>query len=227
MPTLSKFLWSSIGKKLVMSLTGLAMIIFLIEHLSGNLLLFSKNPEPFNKYSYFLISFSWLLIIVEFIMLAFFIFHIISGVSVFLGKNKARPIGYHKTAKAGNPSRKTIASTTMIYTGLVLLFFVAIHLKTFKYGTYYNTTVDGVEMRDLYRLVMEVFSKPGYVIWYVLAMGFLGFHLSHGFWSAFQSLGVYHPRFTPFIYTIGIIIAILLAVGFLGIPIWIYFTGAS
>lgn len=222
-----KIIWSSVGKKFIMALTGLAMIIFLIEHLSGNLLLFNGNPEPFNKYSHFLISFGWLLIVAELILLAFFIFHIVSGISVFIGKKKARPVGYHKTAKAGNPSRKTIASTTMIYTGIILFVFIVIHLKTFKYGPYYKTTVDGVEMRDLYRLVTEVFSDPLYVIWYVLAMGFLGFHLRHGFWSAFQSLGVYHPRYTPLIYTVGIILAIVLAVGFLGIPIWIFFTGAS
>lgn len=224
---LTKALWSSVGKKILMALTGLAMIIFLIEHLSGNLLLFNKNPDPFNKYSHFLISFGWIIIVAELILIAILIFHIVSGVSVFLGKKKARPVSYKKTANAGGPSKKTISSTTMIYTGILIFVFLAIHLKTFKFGSYYTTNVDGVEMRDLYRLVIEVFQKPGYVIWYVAAMAFLGFHLRHGFWSAFQSLGAYHPRYMPIIYAIGIIVAIVLAVGFLGIPIWIYFTGAS
>ncbi|MFQ6114069.1 MAG: succinate dehydrogenase cytochrome b subunit [bacterium] len=224
---LSKALWSSVGKKLLMAITGLAMIIFLIEHLSGNLLLFDKNPDPFNKYSHFLISFGSILIVAELILVAILLSHVISGVAVFLGKIKARPVSYKKTANAGKPSKKTISSTTMIYTGILLFVFLAIHLKTFKYGTYYTTTVDGVEMRDLHRLVVEVFQKPGYVIWYVAAMVFLGFHLRHGFWSAFQSLGAYHPRYMPIIYAIGIVVAIVLAAGFLGIPIWIYFTGAS
>ena len=223
---LSKAIWSSVGKKFLMALTGLAMAIFLIEHLSGNLLLFSENPDPFNKYSHFLISFGWLIIVAELILIAILIFHIISGVAIAIGKKKARPVKYHKTAKAGNPSKKTIASTTMIYTGVLIFVFLVIHLKTFKFGPYYTTTVDGVKMRDLHRLVIEVFQEPGYVIWYVAALVFLGFHLRHGFWSALQSLGAYHPRYTPIIYTIGIILAVVLAAGFIGIPIWIFFTGA-
>ena len=81
-------------------------------------------------------------------------------------------------------------------------------------------------MRDLHTLVWEVFQNPIYVAWYVGALIFLGFHLRHGFWSAFQSLGVHHPRFTPVIYSVGILVAIIISVGFLGIPLWIYFTGA-
>ncbi|MFQ5771522.1 MAG: succinate dehydrogenase, partial [bacterium] len=143
-----------------------------------------------------------------------------------LGKLRARPVGYQKKASAGGTSKKTISSTTMIYTGILIFVFLAIHLKTFKYGTYYTTNVNGVEMRDLHRLVIEVFQQLGYVIWYVAAMVLVGFHLRHGFWSAFQSLGANHPRYMPIIYGVGIILAIVLAVGFLGIPIWIYFTGA-
>ncbi|RMF70225.1 MAG: succinate dehydrogenase [Calditrichaeota bacterium] len=222
----SNKLWSSVGKKIIMAITGLAMVIFLIEHLSGNLLLFDKNPDPFNKYSHFLISFGDLLVVAELILLAFLIFHMISAISITLGKRKARPIGYVKHANAGGPSKKNISSTTMIYTGLLIFVFLAIHLKTFKYGPHYTTVVDGVEMRDLHKLVVEVFQKPGYVAWYVIAMVFLGFHLRHGFWSAFQSLGVNHPRYTPVIYSVGIILAVVLAVGFLGIPIWIFFRGA-
>ncbi len=232
MPSSSNFFWNSVGKKIVMAITGLAMIIFLIEHLSGNLLLFNKDPAPYNKYSHFLISFGWIVIVAELILIAILIFHMISGISIFLGKRKARPVGYTKTANAGGPSKKTISSTTMIYTGILLFVFLLIHLKTFKFGPgieegYVVGTNGGEPIRDLHRLVYEVFQKPGYVIWYVAAMIFLGFHLRHGFWSAFQSLGAYHPRYMPIIYAIGIIVAIVLAVGFLGIPIWIYFTGAS
>lgn len=227
MSPLFKIFSSSIGKKFVMALTGLAMIIFLIEHLSGNILLFSKNPDPFNEYAHFLISFGWLIIVAEIILLAILFFHMISGISVALGKRKARPINYYKTGNAGGASKKTFASSTMIWTGLLLFLFLAIHLKTFKFGPYYTTTVDGVEIRDLHRLVTEVFRKPGYVIWYVASMIFLGFHLRHGFWSSFQSLGVNHPRYSPIIYSVGIIIAVAVSIGFLGIPIWIYFTGAG
>lgn len=222
----TKLVWSSVGKKALMAVTGLAMIIFLVEHLTGNLLLFSKDPEPFNQYSHFLISLGWLIIAAEIILIAILIFHVLSGISVALGKKKARPVGYQKDANAGGASKKTIASTTMIYTGALLFVFLAIHLKTFKFGPYYPTTVDGVEMRNLHKLAMEVFQNPVYVAWYVVSMVLLGFHLRHGFWSAFQSLGVSHPRYTPIIYTVGIVIALVISVGFLGIPIWIYFTGA-
>ncbi|HEX9652496.1 MAG TPA: succinate dehydrogenase cytochrome b subunit [bacterium] len=223
---LAKTLWSSVGKKFIMALTGLAMVIFLIEHLSGNLLLFSQNPNPYNKYSHFLLSFGAILYVAEFILIAILLFHMASAITITLGKMKARPIDYDKTGDAGGNSKKSIASTTMIYTGIILFVFIVIHLKTFKFGANYITDVDGKEMRDLHGLVWEVFQKPGYVIWYVAAMIFLGSHLWHGFWSAFQSLGVSHPRYTPIIYGAGIFVAAVLAVGFLGIPLWIFFTGA-
>ncbi len=217
---------SSVGKKFLMGATGLALFGFLIEHLTGNMLLFSKNPEPFNEYGHFIISFGDILIVAELILLAFFLFHAYAGITVAIGKRRARPVQYEKAGNAGGPSKKSFASRTMILTGVLTFVFVAIHLKTFKYGPVYTTVVDGVEMRDLHRLVYETFSSPLYVIWYVGALLFLGFHLRHGFWSAFQSLGMNHPRYTPIIYTIGIFLSLVIAAGFIGIPLWIFFTGA-
>ena len=217
--------WSSVGKKMLMGLTGLGLVIFLLEHLLGNLLLFSSNSDPYNEYTYFFTGFGNMLILVELILLAGFLVHMISGISVAWGKRKARPEPYAVRGNAGGLSKKTISSTTMIYTGLVTLIFVAVHLKTFKYGPEYETVVDGVIMRDMYRLVAEVFHDPVYVAGYVAAMVLLGFHLRHGFWSAFQSLGIYHPRWTPLIYSLGLLIAVVLAVGFLGIPLWFYIGG--
>lgn len=222
----SRLMQSSVGKKLLMAITGLAMVIFLIEHLAGNLLLFSSDPAPFNEYSHFLLSFGWLLIVAELILIAILLFHMISAIQITLGKKKARPEDYVKKGNAGGASKKTVASSTMIWTGVIIFVFLIIHLKTFKFGPHYTTTVDGVVMRDLYTLVWEVFQKPLYVIWYVAALILLGFHLRHGFWSAFQSLGVHHPRYTPLIYGVGIFVAVILAVGFIGIPIYIFFRGA-
>jgi len=222
----SRLMQSSVGKKILMAITGLAMVIFLIEHLAGNLLLFSSDSAPFNEYSHFLMSFGWLLIVAELILIAILLFHMISAIQITLGKKKARPEDYVKKGKAGGASKKTFASSTMIWSGIIIFVFLVIHLKTFKFGPYYTTTVDGVVMRDLYTLVWEVFQKPLYVIWYVAALLLLGFHLRHGFWSAFQSLGAHHPRYTPFIYGAGIFVAVVLAVGFIGIPIYIFFTGA-
>jgi len=113
----------------------------------------------------------------------------------------------------------------MIYTGILLFTFLVVHLKTFKFGPHYTSTVEGVEIRDLHTLVWEVFQNPAYVIGYVVVLIFMGFHLRHGFWSAFQSLGISHPKYSPFIHALGIFTAVALAVGFLGIPIFIYIMG--
>lgn len=223
MPSISSFVRSSVGKKFLMGITGLSLILFLVMHLLGNLLLFDSNPDPFNEYSHFLINLGAILYVVEAGLVLFFLVHIFSGVSVWLTSRKARPEPYRTLKSAGKPSRQNISSRSMIYTGVVLGVFVVLHIITFKYGPYYPTEVGGVEMRDLYRLVSEVFQNPLYVGWYTAAMIFMGFHLRHGFWSAFQSLAFYHPRYTPVICGIGYVIAVLLALGFIAAPLWVYF----
>ena len=119
----------------------------------------------------------------------------------------------------------------MIISGVVLFVFLAVHLYTFKYGPGieqgYVTEIQGETARDLYRLVDEKFQDPIYVIGYTLVMLILGLHLRHGFWSAFQSLGIAHPRYSGLITTVGIIVSILLAVGFLAIPAWMFLRGLS
>jgi succinate dehydrogenase / fumarate reductase cytochrome b subunit len=106
----------------------------------------------------------------------------------------------------------------------VLLIFTAIHLKTFKYGPVYSTSVSGVPMRDLYTLVNEVFQQPLYTWGYVITMLLLGYHLRHGFWSAFQSLGANHPRYSTFIYSAGMVLAFVVAFGFLAVPLLVFFS---
>jgi succinate dehydrogenase / fumarate reductase cytochrome b subunit len=158
-----------------------------------------------------------------------FLFHIVMGVMVWIDKKRARPRGYIKTEDAGSPSKKTWSSKNMIITGLVLFVFTIIHVKDFKYGPGvdegYVTVINGTAMRDLYSLVVHSFQNIYYVIGYTIAMILLGFHLRHGFWSGFQSLGVQHPRLVPLIYGVGIFLAIVLAAGFLFIPIYLYFAG--
>lgn len=222
MPSFLKTYWSSVGKKVLMALTGLAMVIFLIEHLSANLLLYSSNPEPYNEYSHFLLSLGSIIIIAEFILIAILLLHVMAAIFVTLGNWAARPKGYAKVKSAGPPSKKNLASTTMIYTGIIIFAFLVLHIMTFKFGTWYNSA-SNPEVRDLHRLVVEVFQIPVYVIGYVAVMILIGFHLYHGFWSAFQSLGVNHPKYTPIINALGVIVALVVAVGFLGVPIWMYF----
>jgi succinate dehydrogenase / fumarate reductase cytochrome b subunit len=114
------------------------------------------------------------------------------------------------------------ASKTMIYHGLVILVFTVYHLITFKFGKVYTATYGGVEMRDLYRLVTEVFHNPAYVAWYAVALVLLGVHLSHGFASSFQSLGFYHPRHTRCLRVFGYVYAAVIAVGFMAPPLVIF-----
>jgi len=204
-----------------MALTGLAMVVFLFEHLSANLLLYTGDAEAYNAYSHFLLSLGTITVIAELILLAFLLLHVIAAIAVTLGNWKARPKGYAMVKGAGSPSKKNLASTTMIYTGIIIFVFIVFHLITFKFGP--GSDVKGEEIRDLYGLVVSVFHRPAYVIGYVAVMILIGFHLYHGFWSAFQSLGVNHPKYTPIIQVLGVIVAIVLSVGFLGVPIWMYF----
>ena len=238
MSRFSSIVWSSIGKKFLTGLTGLGLCAFIIEHLSGNLLLLHKAPEPFNKYAHFLENFGELLIVLELGLVAAFVIHIITGIAIAMGRTKSRPyeMRYHKTAWAGKPSRKSPGSVSMIFTGLVLFVFLIIHLKMFKYGpgidagyvdAHLTQLNGGEKVRDLHKLVVEAFSNKWTVIGYVAVMLLLGTHLSHGFWSAFQSLGINHPRYAPIIYSVGIAFAVVMAVGFLLIPIWMYFRGGA
>ncbi|MFQ5718747.1 MAG: succinate dehydrogenase cytochrome b subunit [Acidobacteriota bacterium] len=231
MSSLRSRLRSSVGKKILMAVSGLLMGVFLVLHLAGNLALFTGDADAYNKYSHFLLSLGELLLVAEAGLILFLLVHVVSGISVALGRRRARPVGYQGRGHAGGPSRKTLSSRTMIWTGVVILVFTVVHLKTFKFGPGvaegYVTHVDGVQMRDLHRLVMDDFSQPGYVAFYVGCMLFLGFHLRHGFWSALQSLGAQSRKTAAVTYTAGAVFALLLALGFLVLPLWIYVTGGS
>lgn len=218
---------SSVGKKIIMAVTALSLVGFVIVHLLGNLTLLSGDSKSFNSYAHKLESFGELLDAAEIGLITIFVIHFIIAISIIVRKKSARPVKYYKTKSLGSPSRKSIGSSTMIYTGAIILIFTVIHLIQFKFGPgikeEYIKVIDGEIVRDLHRLVVESFKNLVYVSFYTGVMILLGFHLSHGFWSAFQSLGANHPRYTPFIYGVGIFIAITLGMGFLMIPILIYF----
>jgi succinate dehydrogenase / fumarate reductase cytochrome b subunit len=214
-----RMLRSSVGTKLLLGFTGLALVGFLVFHLAGNLLAFI-GPGIYNEHAHALIS-SPLIIPAELGLLAIFLLHIYKAVANF-GKNRAaRPVGYGVKKWAGGPSRKSLGSTTMIWTGLAVLLFVAIHLKSFKYGAYYETATVGE--RDLFRLLIEHFREPAYAVGYVIAMVLLGFHLRHGISSAMQSLGLMPGSWTARILRAGMVLAILIAGLFAIIPIAVYF----
>ena len=231
MPSLKAFFGSSVGFKILNAASGLGLSIFIVVHLIGNLTLLTGNAEAFNHYAHFLSNTGFLLYLSEGGLVLFFLFHIITSTTVWWSKQMARPEKYVKSASAGSPSKKTISSVTMIYTGIILLTFTIIHLKTLKYGPGiaegYSMEIGGVIMRDLYRLAVEVFQSPIYTVWYVVSMTLLGFHLRHGIWSAFQSLGVNHPRYTPIINGLGYLFAVIMGIGFVALPVVLFLRGGS
>jgi succinate dehydrogenase / fumarate reductase cytochrome b subunit len=208
---------TSIGSKILIALTGLALGIFLIAHLAGNLL-FLAGPDAFNHYGHTLVS-NPLIYLAEVGLIAVFLLHITKTVAGFVANKAARPQAYatKKWARSKNAaSRKSLASTTMIVTGTITLLFVVSHLLTFKFGPVYQTP-EGI--RDLHRLQLEVFGHPGYAAFYMLAMGIIFFHLWHGLSSAAQSLGIDHPNWTPRILVLGRVLTAAIAGGFFILPI--------
>jgi succinate dehydrogenase / fumarate reductase, cytochrome b subunit len=211
---------TSIGSKVLIALTGLGLAVFLVGHLAGNLL-FLAGPAAFNSYSHNLIS-NPLVYAAEIGLLAIFFLHVGKTVAAVLANRAARPTAYavRRWAKTKNPkSRKSLASSTMILTGSITALFVVTHLATFKFGTFYEAP-DGI--RDLYRLQLEVFGSPAYVVFYLVAMAVIFFHLWHGLSSAAQSLGVDHPQWTPRILVAGRVLAVAIAGGFFIIPIYTF-----
>ena len=210
---------SSVGTKLLLAFTGLALFGFLIVHLYGNLLAF-LGPASYNEHAHELIS-NPLIIPAELGLVAIFLTHIAKAIGNF-GKNRsARPQAYGVKKWAGGPSRKSVASTTMIWSGLSVLLFVVIHLKLFKYGPVFTEEASG--HRDLFRLLLDDFHKPGIVIFYVVAMLLVGLHLRHGISSATQSLGIVPESKTMQVLRGGMALAMIMAALFAIIPLAVYF----
>ena len=216
MTTITRFLVTSIGQKILMGLTGLLLILFLIVHLGGNLLIFS-GPDAYNAYSEKLIT-SPLIYAAEAGLLVLFAAHFMTSFVVTRRNLAARPTPYYRRRWVRRTSHKSLASTTMLLSGLVVLAFVPLHLYTFKFGPHYPSAADP-RVRDLYRLVIEVFADPRYVAWYAFAMSVIGLHLWHGVGSAFQSLGVTNRGV---LYRGGQLLATILAGGFLTIPVALF-----
>jgi succinate dehydrogenase / fumarate reductase cytochrome b subunit len=220
MTTRRNFLGSLVTTKLIVGVTGILLFAYLILHIAGNLMVF-LGPDTFNTYSHALIS-NPLVIPVEIGLVVVFLIHLFKAVRMTLQNQSARPAQYAKKERAGGASQKTLASTSMILTGLAILIFVPIHVWTFKYGAFYDLG-DGV--RDLYRLEAENFSSPLAVTVYVVMMVLVGLHLWHGVPSSFQSLGFNGPRFTPLIRKVGKVSAVVIAGGFIVITLWVFLVG--
>jgi succinate dehydrogenase / fumarate reductase cytochrome b subunit len=209
---------SSVGSKILIGITGLALFLYLLIHIAGNLLVF-LGPTVFNQYAYAMEERNPLLPVIEILLLLVFLVHVYKTVRMFLSNQTARPVRYLKKRYAGRPSRKSLASSTMIVSGFWLLAFLVVHVKAFRFSPVYPWGEGG---RDLYRQEMEILSSPFVVGFYVLSMVVVGSHLWHGVSSAFQSLGADHPTWTPRFLTAGKLFAVAIAGAFIIIAVWAY-----
>jgi succinate dehydrogenase / fumarate reductase, cytochrome b subunit len=203
-------LGSSIGKKLMMAITGFSFCGFLATHLAGNLTIYG-GKDAFNGYAAHLHSLGPLITVAELGLLLLALVHVITGVILFLGNLKARPARYAVNKSAGG---RTLGSATMPYTGVVLLAFIIFHLMNFHFVDKTGTTI--------FNIVAGAFANPLYVVIYIVAMVTAAIHVSHGFWSAFQTIGANHPKYMPIIRTLGIAFAVVVGVGFGFLPIYIF-----
>ncbi|MGH9309824.1 MAG: succinate dehydrogenase cytochrome b subunit [Vicinamibacterales bacterium] len=214
-----RYFSSSVGTKLLIGITGLLLFLYLILHLAGNALILA-GPVVFNEYSHKLIS-NPLIIPIEIGLLLVFLVHIYKAIRMFAANSAARPLAYQKKTRAGHTSRKSLSSSTMIASGLTVLVFVLIHVKQFKFGSYYQTVADA-SVRDLYRTEIEVFQNPLWVAVYVIGTLIVGLHLRHGIASGLQSIGFDHPLYTRRLTTWSLVLAVIIGGGLALIPIWVH-----
>lgn len=218
-----KMLSSSLGKKLIMSLTGLFVILFLLIHLIGNLAIFKGDEGvSFNAYAKFM-STNPLIEAVSFFMYFFFILHIVIASWITIVNMLARPVAYKKFNASANSSW---ASRNMYILGLLIFAFIFLHLKDF----WWNYKIMNIEMdldaagnRNLYAMVIAQFKTTFGLVTYLIGLLALAYHLTHAFQSAFQTLGLDHSKYSPVIKFVGWMYAILVPIGFATMPVYIYF----
>ena len=235
---MSSFLQSintTVGRKYLMAITGLGMIGFVCLHLVGNLtLLIPDGGYAFNSYAVFLHSAGELTYIMELGLVGLFGTHIVMSFFVWLENRRGRPQKYAVQANARGVSRKNISSMNMIWLGALLALFIVLHIWGFRFGPGWTVADAKTEelqamavlhphALDLAGLVVTSFQELPIAVFYMVVMVALFFHLRHGFWSAFQSLGILAPRFERELRIFGWILAVLLGVGFLFLPLWIHF----
>lgn len=213
---------TSVGKKFLISITGLIFSGFVLSHMAGNLLLL-VSAEAYNKYSHTLVS-NPLIYVAEGVLVVALLTHMALALSLALENRAARGV---KPYRATNGAKSAnLGSRWMVQTGLLIFVFLVLHLITFKYGTYYEATYDGHTMRDIYRVVFEKFHDPVYVIWYEFSLLVLFVHLRHGISSCLQSLGVASSRNCN-LQIAGWVFAALVAGGFAVQPLYLMCLGGQ
>ena len=216
---LIRALSTSVGQKLVMGATGLLLCGFLTVHLAGNLLLF-QGAEHYNKYAHKLHE-NELLPVAEAGLLVLFVLHIILAFTTTRWNAAARPIGYREKQSKLVGGLVLQPHNYMFLTGIVVLGFLLLHLSDMRLAEWQMRLPyhEGMKPADH---ALQVLKDPISATVYILGSLVLGFHLAHGFQSAFKSLGLNHPKYTPYLEKFGILFAILIGIGFASLPIWFF-----
>ncbi len=207
-----RFWQTSVGKKAVMAVTGVMLFGFVVGHLAGNLQIF-EGPEKINHYAALLKSLGALLWITRIVLLVAVVLHIWSSFQLWILQREARPIKYTKKVNI----HSTYASRTMMCSGPIILAFVLFHLAQFTFGAVHPGAP--FDEHNVYNNVVLGFAVWPVSLFYVIAMTMLCYHLYHGLWSMFQSLGISHPVYTPWSRLFAKVFAILIAIGYISIPV--------
>ncbi len=220
---MSSIFTSSIGKKFLMSLAGIFLILFLLVHLGINsLVIIFEDPMVFNNAAHFMGT-NILIKVFEVVLFSAILLHVIYALILQIQNWLARPKRYNKP----NFSNTSFFSKFMIHTALIVLAFMAIHFADFyfkaKFGGAEEIVVEGKMMHDLATLVIDKFKMLPFVIFYIAAFLFLGFHLIHGFQSAFTTLGLDNKSYSQVIQVLATIYTVIIVAGFSLIPLVIYF----
>lgn len=214
------FLKSTVGRKYLMGISGLVWMGFIFGHMAGNMLIL-VSADAYNSYGHAIVTNKLLLYGTEVVLVLALFTHVFTAISLTIQNKKARgDVGY-AMGPNGNKAA-TWASRTMAVQGSAILAFVILHLATFKYGTHYETVVNGVQMRDLHKLIVEIFHSTGYVVWYLVALVLLMFHLSHGAHSIFQSFGILERKMQQDLKKFAWTYAVVVVAGFLSQPLYVF-----
>jgi len=213
---MSKILFASISKKLVMALAGFFLLIYLPIHLYINLMLLKSDPVPFNAAAHFMATFP-VIKIMEVVLMAAILMHIIWGIYIQIQNWLARPVAYASI----NKSDTSFFSKFMIWTGAVTMIFIVIHFFNFYF---IKLGLVAGDPEDFYTVAHNLFKIPAYNYIYLACFVLLGLHLYHALFSAFQTLGLNSRLWTPYIRFVATIYAIVIPAGFafISITLWLF-----
>jgi succinate dehydrogenase / fumarate reductase, cytochrome b subunit len=207
---LALFWDSSIGKKALMALTGLILSAYVVAHLLGNMQIY-MGSEAIDRYARFLHSNVGVIWTARVVLLAAVLVHAISGIQLYMRKASARPVEYHTRANL----QGSTASRTMLVSGVVILLFVVYHVLHLTTGTVHPAYEELAPFHN----VTTGFRQPLAAGIYIVAMIGVGFHLWHGLYSMFHSLGLSHPRYTPGVRKAAALVATIIALGNISVPV--------